>query len=105
MRYAVRRARDRGPARIAQAQHRGDFVERLACRVVDRAAQIFKICRRQAAVKARVPAADDQPHAGEKIAPRRHAARIDVGLQVIDGDERLAGGRTQRLGGHQSHEK
>ena len=89
---------DRRPAGIRQAEQAGDFVERFAGRVVDRAAQRREIGRAFAAVQVRVPAADDQADAGKHVAAARQPAGVDVGLQVIHGQQRQVAGDAQRLG-------
>ena len=48
--------------------------------------------------QARVPAADHQPDTWKDIAPWRQPARINVGLDVIDPDERNVQGQGQHLG-------
>ena len=70
-----------------------------------RAAQILKIVRRFASVKATVTAANDQTNTRERISTARHAAGIDVGMQVIDCNQRDVQGQAKCLGGNQSDQQ
>ena len=85
---AAGRSFDRRPAGIRQAEQAGDFVERLAGRIVDRAAQRREIGRAGAAIEVRMAAAYDQANAGKHIAAAGQPAGVDVGLQMIDRHQR-----------------
>ena len=92
------------PAGVGQAQHSRHFVKGLAGRVVDRRAEQREVQRSLAAVQTRMPAADDQAHAGEDVVGAGgHAAGVDVGLQVIHGQERPVDGHAEGLGRDQPH--
>jgi hypothetical protein len=48
-----------------------------------------------------MPSADDQADAGKNLATAGDPASVDMGVQVVDGQERFARGQAQRLGGDQ----
>ena len=50
-------------------------------------------------------AADDHPDAGENLLAAGDAAGVHVGMQVIDGHQRLIRGDAQRLGSDKPHKQ
>ncbi len=77
-------------ARIGQAQHLGHLVEGLAHRVVDRRADALIVADAAHGDELRVAARHEQQQIGERHV-LGETGRQGVRLQVIDGDERLAG--------------
>ena len=93
-------ALDLRPARIAEAEELGDLVEGLADGVVDGGAEADVIADAAHRDELRVPARDEEEQIGEADAvgePRRQR----MALEVVDGEQRLAGDERQRLGGGQ----
>ena len=56
-------------------------------------------------IQARVAAADDQAHARKHFFIAGEPASVDVGLEVVDGQERNSPGQANCLGGYESHEQ
>ena len=96
--------RDRRPARVAEAEQPAHLVERLARRVVDGRAE--QPVREVVAHldEERVPARHDQRDQRERrrlalrLAGIQQPARVDVALEVVDRDQRLAVRPGERLG-------
>src|SRR5262249_51623675 len=94
-----RLALDGRPAGEAQPQQAGDLVERLAGRIVQRGTEQVEVKGTLAVEQQSVPAADDEPDAGEDVAARGQPAGVDVPLDVVDAHQRDAQGDRQHLGG------
>ncbi len=94
---------DRGAAGLGQAEQLRDLVERLARRVVDRAAEPGEIVGAVHEQELAMPARDQQHQVGERHAvgqPRRQR----VAGKVVDPDQRQAGSRAQPLGAHHARQ-
>src|SRR5262249_33061610 len=89
----------------AQPQEAGDLVERLAGGVVERSAQHGEVQGFSAVEQGGVPAGDDQPHAGEDVAPGGQPAGVDGSGDVVDPDQRHAQGQGQRLAGRDADQQ
>ena len=93
-------ALDLRPARIAEAEELGDLVEGLADGVVDGRAEADVIADAAHRDELRVPAGGEEEQVGETDAVGE-ARRQGMALEVVDGEQRLAGDERQRLGGGQ----
>ena len=93
-------ALDLRPARIAEAEELGDLVEGLADGVVDGRAEANVIADAAHRDELRVPAGGEEEQVGEADAVGE-ARRQGMALEVVDGEQRLAGDERQRLGGGQ----
>ena len=90
---------------MRETKKRGDFVERLAGGVVDRAPQAHEIQRPLAAIEARVPATHDQSYARKNLFARRDPTSIDMRLQMVHRDQGNLERDGQRLRRRQADEQ
>ena len=93
-----RRGVDGRAAGVAEAEVAGDLVEGLAGRVVDRGAEhaVPPVALHQH--EQRVPAGHEQDHEGQLEVGLLQQRGVEVGLEVVDGDERHVPRQGQRLG-------
>ena len=108
---AVRVALDRDAvdgraARVAEAEEAGHLVEGLAGGVVDRGAEHLVLAVALHVHEQRVAARHEQHHERQLEVGLLEQRRVEVGLEVVDGDERHVPGQRQRLGrGHADEQR
>ncbi len=91
----------RRPARIGKAEELRRLVERLARRIVDRRGEAAVIAKTAHFEQLAVPAGDEQQEIGEIEIGIDQPRRERVAFEMVDGDQRLAGGKREALAGKQ----
>ncbi len=92
----------RRAARIAEAQHLRDLVERLADRIVDRGAEEAIATDALHRDQLAMPARDQEQQVG-KLGPGHEAGRQRVRLEMVDRDQRQVVHQRDGLAGEQAH--
>ena len=89
---------NRRAAGIGQAEHTGDLVKGFACGVVDRAAEVFSGQRIGVAIQMGMAATNNHTDAWKYWRLGLDLASVNVGMQMIDGNQRQVCGQGQGFG-------